>query len=127
MSISPQAFCARVYCAVLDDTAIDPVTGIAKLTGTLNDHDRTRPINIQLTGLTRVTWRGVPKEPGGFFELSTVEIGPAADSRARWRLRFEPWDTAELEFECDAVVFNGDPVSGPGAWRQDSLDGPVQM
>jgi hypothetical protein len=127
VSISPQAFCARVYCAVLDDVAINPVAGIATLTGVLKDHERSRPINIHLEGLSGVAWHGVPKEPEGFFELSTVEIGPASGSRARWRVRFEPWDSAELEFHCEAVILNGDLVSGPGAWRQDSLDGPVAV
>jgi hypothetical protein len=69
MPVSLQAFCARVYCAVLDETHIDPVTGVVTLAGHLSDRARARPVNIRFDGVSRIVWRGQPKEPDGFFEL----------------------------------------------------------
>ena len=49
----------------------------------------------------------------GMRRLSIIDL--AGGHQPVWN---EPGDVA--------VVFNGDLVSGPGAWRQDSLDGPVE-
>ena len=124
MPLSLQAFCARVYCAVLDEAQIDPVTGVVTLTGHLSDHDRSRPISVRLDGVSRVVWRGRPKDPDGFFELSTVFV---RRTDTGWTLRFEPWDTARLEFDCEQLSLNGEPVTGSGTWHQDSIEGPQEL
>lgn len=126
MTISAQAFCARVYCAIVEEAELDPVQGTVALRGYLHDHDHRRPIDIQLAGATRMSWKGPPTGPDAFFELSTVEIRPI-EAPSCWRLTFEPWDSAKLWFECSELRLNGELVVGPGGWVQTGLDGPSPL
>ena len=122
--MSAEEFSRRTYCAVADAIGFDPVSGVLSLDGSVTNSGVSTPIRVVARGVTQFHWDGVPKDPQGFFELSTVEI--RADGN-RWHVEFEPWYSATLGFVCDRLELNGELIEGHGAWYQDSLDGPEPL
>jgi hypothetical protein len=122
--MSPEEFSRCTYCSVAEVISFDPVAGLLSIQGSMTDSGSTKTIQITAGDVTHFYWDGSVAAPGGFFELSTVEIRSEGN---RWRVEFEPWFTATLRFACGSLELNGERIEGGGAWFQDSLDGPVPV
>src|SRR3954470_7460263 len=120
--MSPEEFSRQTYCSIAELVSFDPVAGLLSIQASVNDSGSVKTIQITAGDVTHFQWNGSVKATEGFFELSTVEI---RNDGYRWLVEFEPWFTATLGFNCGTLALNGDPVEGPGAWFQDSLEGPV--
>jgi hypothetical protein len=122
--MSPEEFSRRTYCSVAETVSFDPVTSALSIHGSVTNGGKSTPIQVMAAGVTQFHWAGRPKLPGGFFELSTVEIQSEGSG---WLVEFEPWHSSTLRFACEVLELNGERIQGEGAWYQDSLGGPVPL
>ncbi len=70
------------------------------------------PLEVLFRGIRMLGWAADDSEPQQQLELSVVGLEATEDQG--WKVYFNPWYTAELEFECEHIIAGGEEVVHSG-------------
>jgi hypothetical protein len=70
--------------------------------------DGRAPVEINYQGVRLLGWAADDSHPQSSLELSVVGLEQGEDRQ--WKVYFNPWYTAELEFECERILVDGSEV-----------------
>jgi len=119
--IAIRTFCEALYCAYAPENAFTVgQDGRIAFSAQVTEDGQTTQHHVtflKVRGLTRCPEKTV-SEPWDRLELSVIEVERESSG---WRVWFNPWYLAEIEFHCDQVLLDGAELTGDGRWLQDEL------
>jgi hypothetical protein len=99
-------FCSALFGGIATDYRIDLLQKQVRMT--VEPARGTPVIAITFHSIRMLGWACDDIAVHDRLELSVVGLERADDGI--WKVYFNPWDSAELEFECDRITMDGTEV-----------------
>jgi hypothetical protein len=120
--ISINDFCSALYCACVNGEELRPTaTAQIRFTARVLDKGTEEYYRVEcdcVRDFVHTSESPSRSRSEDRTELSVVEL---EGEPTNWRVWFNPWYLAVIEFRCDTIRINGSEVRGKGHRRQDAI------
>jgi hypothetical protein len=99
--------CSALFCAIVTDHRIDLTRKRFSMTVQVTGSAEQK-IAVEFEGVRMLGWASDEIDAEERLELSVVGVERTDDGF--WQVYFNPWYTAELEFECQSIQTDGHEV-----------------